>query len=105
MFTMAAVKPLCFGVFAFVFPFSFLFMTTGTNRFAESVVSLLCAWRQKKQNKNKGKPMVKPEGMEIMFVSVMQDWGQARIMTQIYTLEMSEQHGLLVPPLVKGQAL
>lgn len=57
---------------------------------------------KKQQNKNKGKPT---KGMEIMFVSVMQDWGQARMMTQIYTLEMSEQRGLLVPPLVKGQAL
>lgn len=55
MFTMAAVKPLCFGVFAFVFPFSFLFMTTGTNRFAESVVSLLCAWRQKKAKQKQRK--------------------------------------------------
>lgn len=62
----------------------------------------MCMETKKKKNKNKGKPT---KGMEIMFMSVMQDWGQARMMTQIYTLEMSEQRVLLVPPLVKGQAL
>lgn len=57
---------------------SFPFITTGTNSFTDTDVSLLCAWRQNKKQKHFNK---RYENIE-MSASVMQDWDDD---TDLYT--------------------
>lgn len=78
---------------------SFPFITTGTNSFTDTVVSLLCAWRQK----NKRKPA---KGMKILkCLSVTQDWDGWGWWHRFIHLRLVCSVVFLVPPLVRGQSL
>lgn len=100
MFTMAAVKPLSVSVCLLLSFLSFPFITTGTNRFADAVVSRLCAWRPKKKRKKERKTDDKRSENTETSASAMQDWDG-----QIYVLQIRVQLRFLVPPLVSGRSL